>query len=386
MAIGNGLFSLAQTLQTGQRQAYQNAGGLFESLGNALSPIADMNLSDPTSVRAAAEGEARRGNQVKANALMQQANQIEQRQEAERVKNIQRSYAQMKALGREGEFEDAMIQAGRVDEIAAIKRKEMEHDILTMEYGDAKRARKARELSQGYFQAQTEEGRDLALQRMAEEGFGEEAAELKERALETEIETTELKLRQAEAEWKRDVQRVRAIGVPRSEEEIEKVRQSIDPSLRGIYDQQVVAMQENRVRIDAAREKLKKSELLDQEFVEKAGLSWSEYKNLANTQARDKVNQQVIENYMAKMRTEASTLPNGPAEAQLSALYDSLNEVWGPNRLFREDLFRPQAIQLAWTKMQQEGLGAREAMDQAIAEIAGEEPDVDNILDAIEGL
>lgn len=371
MSVNAGLFNLAQSMQQGQRSAVSGAQGLFDMMGTAMSPSADIKMSDPASIVAAAEGEARRGNTVESNRLMQQAQQVKQQQEAAQVKNIKRSYAQMKALGREAQFEDAMIQAGRVDEIAALKREDMRNEMLAMEFGDATRARKFREISQGYYQAQTEEGRELALQRLADEGFGAEAADLKNRAAEVKAEEIELRLRKEKADWQRQVQQVSAMGVPEKEEDIAKVRESIDPGLRGIYDQQVVAMQANRETLRKARESAAKDAKLDPEFIKGSGMTEMMYNNLYKV-SPGKANEQVIANYIAKTKVEASTLPTGVAAEQLEELYYSVNERFGPNRLFMEERYKPQAIQLAWTKMNKEGLGAQQAMDEAIAELNDE--------------
>lgn len=366
-----GLFTLAQTLNQGRRDANQTAGGLFEMLGNSLSPISDMDMGDPTSIRAAAEGEIRRGKTVRGNELLRQAEQVEQKQEQARVNNIKRAYGQMKAMGREEEFTDAMLQAGRVDEIAAIKRQQMQDDMLAFEFGDAKRAQEFKVASNAYYQAGTPEGKEEALQVLADKGFGAEAQKLRRRAAEVEAEATELELRQSQAEWKRKIQEVQAYGVPDTEEGIRAVREQIPQNMRGIYDQQAAAVLQKRVQIQEARERLRKDEMLDKEFVEGSGLSWEQYQNLFKV-TQGKANEAVINSVLGKTRTEASTLPNGVEVEQLSTLFDSMNLLddgwlWDTTAV---DESQKQAVMLeTWDLMNKEGLGAREAMLEAMTTV-----------------
>lgn len=364
-----GLFTLAQTLNQGRRDANQTAGGLFEMLGNSLSPISDMDMGDPTSIRAAAEGEMRRGNTVKGQELMRQAGQVEQKQEQDRVNNIKRAYGQMKAMGREEEFTDAMMQAGRIDEIAAIKRQEMQDDILAFEFGDKKRAAEFKVASNAYYKAQTPEGKETALQALIDKGFGEEAAELRRRAARVEAEATELELRQTKADWQRDVQRIQAYGVPDTEEGINAVREQIPQEMRGIYDQQVAAVLAKRVQLEEARERLKKDEMLDKDFVEQSGLTWEQYQNLFKV-SQGRANESVINSVLSKTRTEASTLPNGVALEQLNGLFDDMSVIEDAFLYFDKEVIDPrlkrQVVMETWDLMQKEGLGARAAMVEAV--------------------
>lgn len=368
MALQGGLFNLAQTMSR-PAQLSEGQMGLFDELGKALTPSANIDLSNPTSIRAAAEKEANAGNTVEAQRLLQIASQTEQRQQAERASNISRSYRQMEAAGRGREFEDAMIAAGRADELGAAKAAKMREDVLAMEYGDAKRSRQVRDLANGYFSANTNEGREAALTRMQEAGFGAEAATLRSDAAKARASALDAQAKQAKNEWDRAVREIKAMPVPSTEEGIVRAYSSVPPEYRGIYDQQVRAVLGNRMQLEKARATIQSNQPLDREFVESAGMDWDEYQSLYRTSG-PKINETLINNRVDKLKTEASTLPTQGQYEQLNALFDTLNlveENWiMPDEMMVDPAIREEVIQATWDKMRKDGLGAADAMNEAM--------------------
>lgn len=374
MSVGGGLFTLAQTMRQGPRLT-QGQQGLFDQLGAALSPQAQIDMNDPTSIRAAAEKEANSGNTVEAQRLLQIASQTEQRMAEGQRKNIKNTYRQMQAAGRGKEFEDTMIQAGRADEIGAIKMEQMREDVLAMEYGDAQRSRKVRGLASGYFAAKTNDGREAALTRMEEEGFGQEAAELRSRAAQAQADALDAQLRQSKQVWDQNVRQVQAMPIPSNPDDIARVRSQIPENMRGIYDQQVTEVLKNRADLVKAQESITKNQPLTKDFIEKTGMSYEDY--MSNYRAGGpKVNETIVKNYLDQIRFKGSTLPTEREAGQLSALFDSVNNIskdWWPDGAVIDDSKKEAAMAEAWDLMRSESMGPQEAMREAIDTIAFED-------------
>lgn len=180
----NAAFGLQQLNQAWATPARISQGqkGLFDQLGEALNPTPQIDVQDPSSVRQAAQHAMNKGDTVEGSRLMQQAQQIEQRQTEMANENIKRSYAAMEAKGPEAlaKFESAMAQAGKTDILAGVKRERMRDKVLEMQVGSAEEAQEVKGLVNAYYGATTPQGKEEAKNILRERGFGEQVFKIEQ--------------------------------------------------------------------------------------------------------------------------------------------------------------------------------------------------------------